>query len=95
MIVTGVDTLTVAPLTVKVCCVAPCATTTEAGTLAAALELDRTTVTPPVPAGEVSVTVPMPVGVVPLTSVEGLTETLLSAAGAGLTVRDEVAVLPE
>jgi hypothetical protein len=93
VIVTGVDVLTLLVVTEKVCEVAPDGTTTEAGTPAAALELESATATPPLPAAAVNVTVPVPGW--PLVMVPGLTETLLSAAGAGLIVRPKVAFTPE
>ena len=66
---------------------------TLAGTLAAVVfELERETVTPPLPAAAVRFTVPVPVR--PLVIVPGLTETLLKAAGAGLTVTPKVAEAP-
>jgi len=72
----------------------PCGTVTLAGTLAAVvLELERDTTTPPDPAADVRLTVPVPDR--PLTIVLGLTETLLRAAGGGLTVRPNVALAPE
>lgn len=74
--------------------VEPCGTVTFAGTLAAVvLELDRDTTTPPDPAADVRLTVPVPDS--PLTIVPGLTETLLRAAGGGLTVMPNVALAPE
>jgi hypothetical protein len=74
--------------------VEPCATVTLAGTLAAVvLELERDTATPPVPATSVRLTVPVPVW--PLAIVLGLTETVLSAAGSGLTVTPNVTLAPE
>lgn len=74
-----VELLTGASVTVNVAEVAPCATVTLAGTLAAEVfELESATTTPPVPAAEVRVTVP--VAVRPLPMVLGLTEILLKAA---------------
>jgi len=74
--------------------VAPCGIVTVEGTLAAlALELESDTVTPPGPAGVVRLMVPVPDW--PLTIVLGLTETLLSAAGIGLTVTPNVLLTPE
>ena len=81
-------------VTVIVADVAPCATVTLEGTLAAVvLELESETTTPPVPAASVRVTVPVPVWA--LTIVLGLTETLLSAAGGGLMVTPKVLLTPE
>jgi hypothetical protein len=81
-------------VTVKVADVEPCATVTLEGTLAAVvLELESATATPPVPAASVRLTVPVPDW--PLTIVLGLTETLLSAAGGGVTVTPNVAFTPE
>ncbi len=58
---------------------------TEAGTLAAEVfELDSNTVTPPLPAAEVSVTVP--VAEPPLVIVPELAESVLSAGAGGLIV---------
>jgi len=90
-----VDALTVPAVTVNVAVVAPEATVTLEGTVAAeVLELERATETPPVPAASVNVTVPVPVW--PLTIVLGLTETLLSAAAGGLMVTlDDVLLTPE
>jgi hypothetical protein len=79
---------------VNVADVEPCATVTLEGTLAAVvLELESDTATPPVPAAAVRLTVPVPDW--PLTIVLGLTETLLSAAGGGLTVTPNVTLAPE
>lgn len=78
----------------KVADVDPAATVTLAGTVAALVfELESDTVTPPVPAASVRLTVPVPVR--PLIIVVGLTETLLRAAGGGLTVTPNVVVAPE
>jgi hypothetical protein len=79
---------------VNVADVEPCATVTLEGTLAAVvLELEIDSATPPVPAAAVRLTVPVPDW--PLTIVLGLTETLLSAAGGGLTVTPNVTLAPE
>jgi hypothetical protein len=79
---------------VNVAEVAPDATVTLEGTLAAVvLELESDTATPPVPAAEVRLTVPVPDW--PLTMVLGLTETLLRAGAGGLTVRPNVLLPPE
>ena len=78
----------------KVADVEPWGTVTLEGTVAAVvLELESDTTTPPVPAADVRVTVPVPVK--PPTIVLGLTETLLRAAGAGLTVSPKLAFTPE
>ena len=91
--VTGVDWLTVKAVTENVCDIAPCGTVTEAGTPAAALELESATTAPPLGAAKVSVTVPTPACV--LAIVEGLTDTLLSAGGTGTTVNANVLLTPE
>ena len=78
----------------KVDDVEPWGTVTLEGTVAAVvLELESDTTTPPVPAADVRVTVPVPVK--PPVMVLGLTERLLRAAGAGLTVSPKVALTPE
>jgi hypothetical protein len=58
VIVTGVMDVTVPAVAVNVAEVDPCTTVTEAGTVAAAFELDSVTVIPPVGAGAAMVTVP-------------------------------------
>ena len=95
MTVADVEVATVPAVTVNVAEVAPAATDTLDGTVAAEVfELDSDTVTPPVPAAEVSVTVPVPVW--PLAMELGLTETLLRAAGGGVIVKlAEVLLAPE
>jgi hypothetical protein len=58
--VTGVDVVTALVLTVNVTLLAPAATVTLAGTVAAAvLSLERGTAAPPVGAGPLRVTVPV------------------------------------
>ena len=85
--------VTLPAFTVKVAEVEPCATVTVEGTLAAVeLELDSDTATPPAPAGAVRVTVPVPVRALMIEL--GLTETLLRAAGGGLTVIPKVVLTP-
>jgi hypothetical protein len=91
--VTEVEALTVPVVTENVAEVEPCGTVTDAGTLAAVeFELDSDTTTPPEPAAEVRLTVPVPAW--PLTIVLGLTETLLSIGGGGLTVIPNVSLTP-
>ena len=81
-------------VTEKVADVKPCATVTEAGTLAAdVFELERETTAPP--AGAAAVRVTVPVLDWPLTTVPGDTETPLRAAGGGLTVSPNVSLPPE
>ncbi len=93
--VTEVGVLTVLAVTVNVAEVAPAATVTLVGTVAAvALELDSDMLAPPLGAAAVRVTVPVPVA--PLASELGLTDTVLSAAGGGVMVKlDEVTLAPE
>ena len=86
----GVDTPDV--LTVKVAVVAPAATVTLAGVVAAELLSESDTTAPPVGAAAVSVTVPVE-DVPPVTDV-GLTVTDCSAAPAGLTVKVAVWFTP-
>jgi hypothetical protein len=86
--------LTLPVLTENVAEVEPAGTVTEDGTLAAVvLELESDTETPPLAAAAVKLTVPVPD--CPLTIVLGLTETLLSAGGTGLTVTPNVLLTPE
>ena len=69
--VTGAEAVTVLVLTVKVELLAPAATVTLAGTVAAAvLSLERETAAPPLGAGPLRVT--MPVEVDPLVTLIGL-----------------------
>src|SRR5439155_196836 len=68
-IVTGVDVVTAPVLTVNVTLLAPAATVTLAGTVAATLSLLSITCAPPVSAGPLSVTVPVEVCAPPVTLV--------------------------
>ena len=81
VIVTGVDAVTALVAIAKVALVAPWATDTPAGTVAAALTLDRETAKPPVGAGDVSVTVPCDEA--PPVTLAGFTATVESDAGGG------------
>jgi len=91
--VTGVAAFTLLVVTGNVVELAPCATVTDVGTLAAPeFELESVTTAPPEGAAAVSVTVP--VADWPPTIVPELTETLLSTAGTGLTVRANVMLTP-
>jgi hypothetical protein len=93
VIVTGVDVVTALVGIAKVALVAPCATDTLAGTVAAVLLSDSATVNPPAGAADVSVTVPCEEA--PPVTLVGLTETAESAAAAdGVTVRVAVRVMP-
>src|SRR5580704_11999443 len=89
--VTGVAAVTALVVTVNVALVAPAATVTLAGTVAADPLLERATTAPPVGAAPLSVTVPVD-GAPPLT-VAGLSATEDSAAAvAGFTVSKVVLV---
>jgi hypothetical protein len=92
--VIGVDAVTVLVLTVKVALVAPAATVTLGGTVAAAvLPLERETAAPPVGAGPLRVTVPVegdpPVTLMGLSAIE---ESV--AEPGGVTVSEAVLVTP-
>ena len=88
------EALTLPAFTVNVAALDPCGIETLEGTLATAgLELESDTATPPAPAGAVRLTIPAPVS--PLMIELGLTVTLLSTAGGGLTVIPNVAFTEE
>jgi len=95
--VTAVDAVTALVLTVKAALVAPAATVTLEGTLAAAvLLLESVTSAPPDGAGPLNVTVPVEVCVPPITLV-GLSvsdESVTAGGGAGVTVIEAVLVTP-
>jgi hypothetical protein len=91
--VTGVATVTALVVTVNVALVAPAATVTLPGTVAADAPLERETIAPPLLAAPLSVTVPVD-GDPPFT-VAGLSATEDSAtAVAGFTVSKVVLVVP-
>jgi hypothetical protein len=95
VIVTGVDVVTVFVAIANVVLVAPCATDTLAGTVAAAvLLLDSETAKPPAGAADVRVSVPCEE--VPPVTLVGFTDTAESAAGAdgGVTVSVALRVAP-
>jgi len=94
VIVADVDVVTALVVIVKVALVAPWATDTVAGTVAAALPLDRETAKPPAGVGDVSVTVPC--DEVPPVTLAGFTATAESDAGAagGETVSVALRVAP-
>ena len=92
--VTGVDVVTVLVLTVNVALLAPAATVTLKGTVAAAvLPLERETAAPPVGAGPLRVTVPVegdpPVTLMGLSAIE---ESVAEPGGA--TLSEAVMVTP-
>ena len=92
--VTGVDVVTALVLTVNVALLAPAATVTLAGTVAAAvLSLIRETAAPPVGAGPLRVTVPVE-GDPPVTLI-GLSAIAESVAEpCGATLSEAVLVAP-
>jgi hypothetical protein len=85
-----VDAVTDVVVMVNVALVAPAATVTLAGTVAAALLLESVTPNPPAGAADVNVTVPC--ADVPPVTLVGLTETADSEAGGGGGVTVSVAV---
>ena len=95
--VTAVDAVTALVLTVKVALVAPAASVTLVGTLAAAvLVLESATCAPPAGAAPLNVTVPVEDCVPPITLV-GLSvsdESVTAGGGAGATVIEAVLVTP-
>ena len=93
--VTGVDMVTAVVFTVNVALLAPAATVTVAGTVAAAvLPLIRETTAPPVGAGPLSVTVPVEDCAPPVTLV-GFSVSVESVGEAcGATVSEAVLVTP-
>jgi hypothetical protein len=95
--VTAVDAVTALVLTVNVALVAPAATVTLEGTLAAAvLLLESATCTPPAGAAPLNVTVPVEDCVPPITLV-GLSvndESVTAGGGACATVIEAVLVTP-
>ena len=92
VIVTGVDAVTALVAIAKVVLVAPCGTDTPAGTVAAALPLDRETAKPPAGAGDVTMTVPC--AEEPPVTLVGLTDTVESDAG-GVTRSAALTVNPQ
>ena len=92
-IVAVVEAVTALVVTVKVALVAPAATLTLAGTLAAAALLESETTAPPVGAALANVTVP--VEEAPAVTLVGLSESVERvAAGGGVTVNTAVRVTP-
>jgi hypothetical protein len=94
VIVTGVEAVTVLVVTVNAAAVAPAATVTPAGTVAAVELPDSATTAPPVGAALVSVTVP--VEEAPPVTLVGLIVTAdrFDGAGTGFTVNVAVRVAP-
>ena len=87
-IVTDVDVATAMVVTLKVALVAPAATVTLAGTVAAALSLESATCAPPAGAGPFSVTVA--VEAFPPVTLAGVSVSADTVAGTGITVSDAV-----
>ena len=93
--VTGVDVVTPLLVTVNVPLVAPAATVTLVGTLAAPLSLESMTCAPPVGAGPLSVTVPVEVCAPPVTLVGfSVSEESVEEEAWGRTVSEAVLVTP-
>jgi phosphohistidine swiveling domain-containing protein len=93
--VTGVDVVTALLVTVNVALVAPAATVTLVGTLAAPLSLESMTCAPPVGAGPLSVTVPVEVCAPPVTLVGfSVSEESVEEEAWGRTVSEAVLVTP-
>ena len=94
MIVDSVAVVTVAVVTVNVAVVAPAATVTVAGSIAAPVLLDSITLAPPAGATLLSVTVP--VDEVPPITLVGLSvsEDSDAAGGGGVTANVTVRVMP-
>src|SRR6266481_4516662 len=93
-IVTGVEVVTALVLTVNVALLAPAATVTLAGTVAAAVLLEREMAAPPLRAGPLSVTVPVEDCAPPVTLV-GFSVSEERVGGAcGITVSEAVLVAP-
>jgi hypothetical protein len=82
--VTGIGVPTAVVFTLNVAVVAPPATVTLAGTVAAGLLLDSATMTPPDSAGTFSVTVP--VEDLPPSTVAGFKDTVESAGVGTVTI---------
>jgi hypothetical protein len=95
LIVTGVDAATDAVVTVNVALVAPAATVTLAGTVAAAVLLLVSVTTAP-PAGAALVNVAVPVEPFPPTTLVGLTasEANVGAPDDGVTINEVAAHAP-
>jgi hypothetical protein len=92
--VTDVEAVTLAVLTVNVALLAPAATVTVAGTVAVdVLLLERETTAPPVGAGPLSVTVPVE-GDPPVTLVGVSVSEETVGRGCGSTVSEAVLVAP-
>lgn len=91
---TAVDVATADVAAAKVAFVVPAATTTLAGTVAAALLLDRDTTLPPAGAALESVTVPVELD--PPGTLAGfmLTDCRLAGGGTGVTVSGVVLLTP-